>query len=204
MNHQPSPLPNKPWAKLLVNSPDKESILLYNQFYEGQIKTGFQIYQKSPGDAWIRNLSASPIKINDNWLEVNEEREISSGEKVSFKKYKDSDDENFDYVFVIMTSQSQSPNGGERKEVPEPSMIVSPPLTNLCNELQQTLTCSICTKILRKCATLDLVNTRSAVFVSFLISELQLNVLTAELTQNLFEKTVFSIIFQKCRDPKKI
>ncbi len=148
-------LPNKPWAKLLANNPDKESILLYNQLeelYEGQIKTGGQIYQKSPGDAWIKNLSASSIKINDNWLEVNEEKEISSGEKVSFNKDKNKNDESFDYVFILMTSHSKDPNKREREEVPEPTAMTK--LVKIGNELQQKLTCSICLEILHNCAAL--------------------------------------------------
>ena len=116
MNNPPPA--NKAWAKLLANNPDKENILLLHQeeeLYEGQIKTGCKIYQKSTGNAWIKNLSASPIKINDNWLEVNEEKEIFRGESISFNKDKNKNDENFDYVFILMTSQSKEPNKRERR-----------------------------------------------------------------------------------------
>lgn len=140
----------------------KQNLILSSQseeVYEGQIKTGCQIYQKSAGDAWIKNLSAAPIKIDAQWLEMNEEKEIFSGESISFNKNKENDDEDFDYVFVLMNSPSKNVNKRNREESLEPLIFPSNQeaikLTKVSDDLEKELNCSICLKILHKCATLS-------------------------------------------------
>jgi len=148
-------LPNKPWARLVAMNPDKEDIHLSEEPYEGQPNTEWKVYQKPTGDAWIINLSPSPIKINDDWLENNREKEIFSEQRIAFNRDKDSPDERFDYVFISMNSQSRDSNKRNREDTSAlPSNQEAAKLTKVMSGLEQELTCSICMRILHKCATL--------------------------------------------------
>ncbi len=154
---------NNIWARLIALNPDKEDIHLLSQQPEEpeeyKPNTGWKISQKSTGDTWITNYSGPSIKVNDNWLEVDGEVEIFSGQRISFNKEKESQDENFDYVFFQMNSQTENANKRPREESLEPEVIFSSPktakLAKISNDLEQGLTCSICMKIFHKCIALN-------------------------------------------------
>jgi len=152
---------NDIWAKLIAMDPHKEDISIesqQNEVNEYKPNIGWRIYQKSTGETCIINYSAPSIKIGDVWLEVDQEKEISGGERVSFNQSKESKDQAFNYVFCWVGRKPQNNNKRNREESSEPSNFPSnsevKKLTKMNSDLCEELGCLICTEILHQCVTL--------------------------------------------------
>ncbi len=203
------------WAKLIAINPDKEDIPFASQPEEApefKPNTGWRIYQKSNEETWITNHSASSIRINDHWLEVEQEKEIFNGEKISFNKNKAYQDQNFDYVICLFSQKPKHQLKRLREENPESIPFLSnsetKKLARMNTDLQQEATCSICFQIYQKCATLApcLHTFCSSCLVSCFKSSIQCPLCRKEatsVTKNTVLEKVVEIISKNSPDEKR-
>jgi len=114
-----SSLPIALCARLISMHPEKQDIRFLHEPDEDQTNPDWRISQSPSGHIFIKNISASYLQVDDIMLEVNKEKELFGGERLSFDQDKSQTDQNFDYVFFLMKPQSDL----KEKERPEPQNL---------------------------------------------------------------------------------
>jgi len=107
------------------------------------------IAQRSDGEIWIKNLSASYLQVDDSLLKINQEKKWLGGERLKFDQPLDTPDTTFDYVLYRENFQSDIKRH-KHAETNEAESLKER-LAKVENDLQKELTCSICTNFLHKC-----------------------------------------------------
>jgi len=151
---------NNLWAKLVSLYPHKESINLLSN--EHQVDGEWKIYQNATGDTKIVCLSSSCMKVDNEWLGMNQEMKLLGGEMIAFSEERNRIDNAFDYVFCLSKDNSESSEMIEneikrkREEADESKFhIMSNKMTKLQNEMNEELICAICIEVISDCVTLS-------------------------------------------------
>jgi len=148
MNQEPPA--NSLWARLVAINPSNQNIVLSTDKHEDLLDGKLTISQNEDGDAFLKNLSASCIHIDDSLLETNQEKQLFGGERICLKQDNDTTDPKLDYVFCFVHSLSGLQS--EKDESFESENFKK--LLKIESDLEKELTCSICTHYLEKCMTL--------------------------------------------------
>lgn len=124
------------WAKLIATQPDKPNIPLHpdNNDDEHPFANEWSILQNQDGKIFIKNISAPYLRVEETTLQINEEKELVSGERLCLSPKKN----HFDYMFFVENSQPDLKTDIKRLERIE-------------NDLQKELICPICLSHLEKC-----------------------------------------------------
>ena len=132
------------WAKLVAIQPENQNIALSNGRAEDQSDAKFTIDHDQYGQAFIQNISTSSLYVDDNLLEIGQEKQLFGGEKLSFEQDNDHIKTKRDYIFCFVNFHPDLKR--DRDEVTESQSLQK--LAKIENDLQRELTCSICTNSL--------------------------------------------------------
>ncbi len=117
------------WAKLIALTPSNQDISLTFDQNKDLFDNKLTICQNEDGHAFIKNLSASCLALDNNILEIDQEKRLFGGERLSLKQ----DEETTDHVFCFVSLKGKRDGQG------------------LQSDLQNELMCSICHYLLEKC-----------------------------------------------------
>ena len=149
-------LPAHPiWAKLVAIQPGNENIAMSTDRTECPFADKFIIYQNQDGQTLIQNLSAPCLCVDDSLLEINQEKQLFGGEKLSFGQDNDHINPKCDYVFCFVNFQPGLKRDRDRDRDMSLEFESVKKLDQIENDLQKELTCSICTNHFEKCMTLS-------------------------------------------------
>ncbi len=156
---------NNLWAKLVSLYPNQENIdLLPNadQANQHQVDGEWKIYQNPTGETKIVCLSSSCLKVDNEWLGMNQEMKLLGGEMIAFSEQKNKIDDCFDYVFCLSNENSEkSENSGDelkrkRNENEESKFnLLTTKVQKFQGDINEELICAICINTISNCVTLS-------------------------------------------------